>query len=369
MKFLTEYRDPKKVREIIAQISDILTQPWRIMEICGGQTHSIFRHGLHNLLPQGIQLIHGPGCPVCVTPARVIDQAISISLSYDVILCSYGDMLRVPGEGSDLLSAKAQGADIRVVYSPLDALRIANQAPEREVVFFGVGFETTAPGHALAILQAEKLGKKNISFLLCHVRVPPILAALFEDPEVQIEGVLAAGHVCTVMGMDEYEPLVATLKRPIVVTGFEPLDILQGILACIKQLEAGVAMVENCYGRAVQQGGNRRAKELLLKVFAIADQEWRGLGPIPASGFHLREQFERFDARRRFPITTFNETASSSLKKTGNRCRADLVLKGLLKPNQCPEFGRSCTPDTPLGATMVSAEGACAAYFNYRDNT
>ncbi|MCC6472460.1 MAG: hydrogenase formation protein HypD [Burkholderiales bacterium] len=359
MKHLDEYRDPGLARACARRIARIATRPWAIMEICGGQTHAIMRFGIDALLPAGIELLHGPGCPVCVTPVEMIDSAIAIAFQPDVILASFGDMLRVPGSGEDLLSARARGAQVRVVLSPLDALPLARANPERQVVFFAVGFETTAPATALAVAQAAREGLANFSMLCAHVRVPPAIEAILEAPGNRVQGFLAAGHVCTVMGYTEYEPLAARHRVPIVVTGFEPLDILHGTLACVEQLEAGRAQVENCYARAVRREGNPAARELIGEVFDIVPRRWRGMGEIAASGFALRDRYARFDARRRF-------TAAAPVPAQPSECLSGLVLRGAKKPHECPAFGTRCTPERPLGATMVSSEGACAAYYRYR---
>jgi hydrogenase expression/formation protein HypD len=358
MKYITEYRDARRVREVLDEIHRVTTRPWRLMEVCGGQTHSIIRHGIDQLLPEEITMIHGPGCPVCVTPLELIDQAIAIASLPDTIMVSFGDMLRVPGSGRDLFQVKANGGDVRVVYSPLECLNIARQNPDKEVVFFGVGFETTAPANAMAIYQARQQGIVNFSMLVSHVRVPPVLEALLSAPDVDVQGFLLAGHVCAVMGYWEYHPLVEKYRVPMVVTGFEPLDIVQGILMAVRQLEQGRAVVENAYARAVVEDGNRPAMELINAVFESCDRNWRGIGLIPNSGWRLREEYAAFDAARRFSVTHI-QAAESPL------CHAGDVLKGVLKPNECPAFGRECTPRHPLGAPMVSAEGACAAYYNF----
>ena len=358
MKHLTEYRDAAHVRDVLDDIHRLTTRPWRLMEVCGGQTHSIIRHGIDQLLPDGIEMIHGPGCPVCVTPQELIDQAIAIASRPDTILVSFGDMLRVPGSTKDLFQVKAEGGDVRVVYSPLECLKIAQENPEREVVFFGVGFETTAPANAMAVFQAHQLGIRNFSLLASHVRVPPVLTALLSASEVSVQGFLLAGHVCTMMGFWEYEPLVERFGVPMVVTGFEPLDVVHGIRMVIRQLEEGRAEVENAYPRAVTREGNRPAQEIIRTVFEECDRNWRGIGLIPLSGWRLRPEFAAYDAARRFAVDGIT-TQESPL------CRAGDVLKGVLKPNECPAFGTLCTPRKPLGAPMVSSEGACAAYYNF----
>jgi hydrogenase expression/formation protein HypD len=356
MKYLEEFRDPDLARNILDDIHKITTQPWSIMEVCGGQTHSIIRNGIDQLLPDRIRLIHGPGCPVCVTPLEIIDKALAIAAQPGVIFCSFGDMLRVPGSEKDLYSVKSEGADVRIVYSPLDALKIARENPEREVVFFGIGFETTAPANAMAVFQAQQQQLHNFSMLVSHVLVPPAIAAIMESPSSQVQGFLAAGHVCSVMGYWEYEPLVEKYRVPIVVTGFEPLDVLEGIRMVVRQLEAGRAELENAYVRAVQFEGNRAAQTMLLNVFEVTDRTWRGIGSIPYSGWRLRNAYRAFDAEVKFQVENIR-TQESAI------CRSGDVLQGLLKPNECPAFGRECTPRTPLGATMVSSEGACAAYY------
>lgn len=359
MKFVDEFRDPAAARRYAAKIAEVTTRPWTIMEVCGGQTHSIVRHGIDQMLPAGVSLLHGPGCPVCVTPAGIIDVAIEIAGRPGVTFCSFGDMLRVPGEGGSLLGAKSRGADVRMVYSPLDAVAIAREQPEREVVFFAIGFETTAPTSAMAVLRAEREGLGNFSLLVSHVLVPPAIEALLEDPENSVQGFLAAGHVCTIMGYEEYEPIARRYGVPIVVTGFEPLDLLQGLHLCIRQLEEGRAEVENQYSRSVRRGGNRAAREAMKRVFEIRPQRWRGIGEIPASGLGLAPEFTRFDALERFGDIVVPP------ERTGE-CISGEVLRGLKKPADCPAFGTRCTPEHPLGATMVSSEGACAAYYRYR---
>ncbi|CAA9890737.1 protein required for maturation of hydrogenases [Candidatus Methylobacter favarea] len=359
MKYLDEYRHPEIVKKLAAAIKAITTQPWNIMEVCGGQTHSIIKYGIDQLLPGEINLIHGPGCPVCVTPLAYIDKALAIAAQPEVIFCSFGDMLRVPGTDHDLLSLKAQGADIRIVYSPLDALNLARQHPGRNVVFFGVGFETTAPTTALAAYQAKQQDLSNFSLLICHVRVPPVMQALLRSPNNQVQGFLGAGHVCSIMGYHEYLPLCAHYQIPIVVTGFEPVDILHGLYLCIKQLEEKRCQVENEYSRVVNMQGNQPAQQLMRQVFDIVDRSWRGLGEIAASGLALTAEYEQWNAERRFAVATINTQEPRD-------CRSGEVLKGLIKPAHCPEFGKRCTPEHPLGATMVSSEGACAAYYRYR---
>jgi hydrogenase expression/formation protein HypD len=359
MKYLEEFSDPTLAHRLLDQISSAVTRPWAIMEVCGGQTHSIIRHGIDQLLPSEVEMIHGPGCPVCVTPLEVIDKALAIAARPDVTFCSFGDMLRVPGSGQDLFRVKSAGGDVRVVYSPLDALKLARELPDREVVFFGIGFETTAPANAMAVYQAKRLGVRNFSLLTSHVLVPPAIAAIMESPTCRVQGFLAAGHVCSVMGTSEYSGLAERYRVPIVVTGFEPLDILEGIRRTVVQLEAGHHELENAYTRAVPEEGNRIAIAMLRDVFEVTDRAWRGIGIIPLSGWKLSESYRDFDAELRFDVGDIR-TEESSI------CRSGEVLQGLIKPHECPAFGRSCTPRKPLGATMVSSEGACAAYFLYR---
>ncbi|MFA5027102.1 MAG: hydrogenase formation protein HypD [Candidatus Methylomirabilota bacterium] len=359
MKFIDEYRNAEAARRIAETISREATRPWTIMEICGGQTHAIVKHGVDTLLPPSLTLVHGPGCPVCVTPVEYIDKAVEIAARPEVIFCSFGDMLRVPGRAADLLSAKAGGGDVRMVYSPLDAVRIAAENPAREVVFFAVGFETTAPANAMAVRLAAARGVRNFSLLTAQVLVPPAMEAILSAPGNRVQGFLAAGHVCAVMGVGEYEPLARRHRIPIVVTGFEPLDILQGIALCVRQLEQGRSEVENQYARAVRREGNPAARALLHEIFQVIPRRWRGIGEIPASGLGLAERYAAFDAERRFgpaPPPADEETV----------CRAGSILRGILRPYECPAFGRACTPEHPLGAPMVSSEGACAAYHRYR---
>ncbi len=353
------FRDPVVAKKLVAAIQQISTQPWTIMEVCGGQTHSIIQYGIDQLLPDNIRLIHGPGCPVCVTPLEYIDKALAIANVPNIIFCSFGDMLRVPSSHQDLLSAKAQGADIRIVYSPLDALKIAQDNPSREVVFFAVGFETTAPTTALAAQQAKQLGLKNFSLLTCHVCVPPVMRALLSSPNCQVQGFLAAGHVCAIMGYAQYYPIAERHRVPIVVTGFEPVDILQGIYQCIQQLESGRFEVENAYSRVVREQGNPAAQHAMQQVFITVDRLWRGLGEIPQSGLMLAPEFAAWNAEHKFNVQAVNTQEPVA-------CRSGDVLQGLIKPAQCPEFATTCTPEHPLGATMVSTEGACAAYYRYR---
>jgi hydrogenase expression/formation protein HypD len=359
MKYLDEFNDPEVARRLFDEIAAITTRPWAIMEVCGGQTHSIIRNGIDQLLPDRIELIHGPGCPVCVTPVEMIDRALAIAALDGVIFCSFGDMLRVPGSAKDLFRVKSEGGDVRIVYSPLDAVRIAAENPDREVVFFAIGFETTAPANAMAVLQAQRQGLTNFTVLVSHVLVPPAIEAILSSPSCRVQGFLAAGHVCTVMGTSEYEPIVERYHVPIVVTGFEPLDVLEGIRRVVLQLEQGRAEVENAYERAVRDEGNPAALAVLDQVFEPTDRAWRGIGSIPRSGWRLREPYAAFDAELRFDVGEI-QTRESEL------CRSGEVLQGLIKPFECAAFGRECTPQTPLGATMVSGEGACAAYYRYR---
>jgi hydrogenase expression/formation protein HypD len=359
MKFVDEYRDATEAHRYLAAIRTRVTRPWTLMEVCGGQTHTIVRFGLDALLPPEVTLLHGPGCPVCVTPVELIDRAIAIAARPEVILCSFGDMLRVPGSGRDLFAAKAAGADVRVVYSPLDALRLAERHPDREVVFFAVGFETTAPANAMAVHEARRRRSRNFSLLVSHVLVPPAMEAILTAPERRVDGFLAAGHVCTIMGLEQYRPLAARHHVPIVVTGFEPLDLLQGIHMCLAQLEEGRAEVENQYERSVRPDGNAHARAMIAEVFEVGPRTWRGIGPIPASGLRLRPAYAAHDAERRFGV-------GAAGGREDPECRSGLVLQGLLKPPACPAFATRCTPESPLGATMVSSEGACAAYYRYR---
>jgi hydrogenase expression/formation protein HypD len=359
MKYLDEYRDADLTRKLLADLAAVQTRPWTLMEVCGGQTHSILRSGLDQLLPAELTLVHGPGCPVCVTPLELVDKAIALASRPEVIFTSYGDMLRVPGSGRDLFSVRAAGGDVRIVYSPLDALEIARRNPEKTVVFFAIGFETTAPANAMAVLQAQAQGLENFAVLVSHVTVPAAISALMDSPDVQVDGFLAAGHVCTVMGFREYEPLAEKYQIPIVVTGFEPVDLVHGILDCVRALEAGQHGVWNAYARSVSRDGNRPAQKVIAQVFEMTDRAWRGIGVLPQSGYRLREEFAAYDAELRFPELQAIETKESPL------CISGLVLQGIRKPVECPAFGRECTPQTPLGATMVSSEGACAAYFRY----
>jgi hydrogenase expression/formation protein HypD len=359
MKYIDEYRDREAAEALARRISRVTTRGWTLMEVCGGQTHSIIKYGVDELLPPEVELVHGPGCPVCVTPLEQIDRAVRIASSPGVVFCSFGDMLRVPGSDRDLLAVKAAGGDVRVVYSPLDALKIAEQNPESEVVFFAVGFETTAPANAMAVYQARERGVKNFSVLVSHVLVPPAMEAILSSPLNRVQGFLAAGHVCTVMGYTEYHPIAEKYHVPIVVTGFEPVDILQGVLMCVEQLEAGRAEVENQYARSVRERGNLPAQEIVREVFRVVPRKWRGVGEIPQSGLGLAEKYEGFDAERRFGVR--GVTAEEPPE-----CISGLIMQGAKKPFECSAFGLRCVPENPLGAPMVSTEGACAAYYRYR---
>jgi hydrogenase expression/formation protein HypD len=358
MKYLDEFRNGKLVQTQLEALRRTITRPWQVMEVCGGQTHELLKSGLERMLPPELTLLHGPGCPVCVTPMALIDQAIALARRPEVILCSFGDMLRVPGSKEDLLAVKAQGGDVRMVYSPLQALEYARENPNRKVVFFSIGFETTAPMGAMTVLQAQKLGLKNYFLLMAHMLVPPGLRAILSDPDCRIDGFLAPGHVCTVTGFAEYEPLAEEFKVPIVVTGFEPVDLAQGIYMLVEQLEAGTCRVENQYKRSVSRDGNPAAKALLAQVFEICDRQWRGLGVIPGSGYCLKLEFAHLDAEKVFDL----EGMPGEEPKD---CIAGLILRGQKKPRECPAFGTTCTPQHPIGAPMVSSEGACAAYFRY----
>jgi hydrogenase expression/formation protein HypD len=358
MKYLEEFRSGPIAQKLAAEIRKTVTRPWGIMEVCGGQTHSIIRNGIDQLLPPEIEMIHGPGCPVCVTPLEMIDKALAIAGRPEVIFCSFGDMLRVPGSEKDLFQVKSEGGDVRVVYSPLDAVVQAQKNPERQVVFFGIGFETTAPANAMAVKMAAQQGVRNFSLLVSHVLVPPAIAAVMSSPQCRVNAFLAAGHVCSVMGYWQYPPLAEKFHVPIVVTGFEPLDLLDGIRRAVLQLEAGRAEVENAYERVVTREGNRAAQALLAEVFEESDRAWRGIGVIPRSGWRLSERYAEFDAEKKFPVGDIRSVESPL-------CRSGEVLQGLIKPQQCEAFGKECTPRKPLGATMVSSEGACAAYYNY----
>ncbi len=358
MKYITEYRDSVLVNHVIDDIRRVITRPWTLMEICGGQTHSIVRYGLDQLLPSEIELVHGPGCPVCVTSLELVDKALAIASKPDVIFCSYGDMLRVPGSGRDLFSVKAAGGDVRVVYSPLDAVELARRNPDRQVVFFAIGFETTAPANVMGVLHARSLGLDNYSILVSHVRVPPAIEAILSSPTNRVQGFVLAGHVCSVMGYHEYPPIVQKYRIPMVVTGFEPLDLVSGILTTVRLLETGKIEIANAYGRAVTYDGNLPAQKTIAMVFEECDRKWRGIGTIPMSGWRLRPEFVDFDAEQRFAVADIDSAESPD-------CIAGRILQGLKKPHDCPAFGKSCTPEHPLGATMVSSEGACAAYYRY----
>ncbi len=358
MKYIDEYRDAKAVKTLVRQIETIATKPWVIMEICGGQTHTILKYGIEEFLPKNLTIVHGPGCPVCVTPLEMIDKAVEIASRKDVILTSYGDMLRVPGSRHDLLSVKADGGDVRMVYSPLDALKIAESNQSKKVVFFAVGFETTAPANAMAVMEAKRRGLNNFSILCSHVLVPPAIEAILSSQSSRLQGFLAAGHVCTVMGYEEYEPISQKYKVPIVVTGFEPVDILNGIYFAVKQLEENRCEVENQYSRFVRREGNLPAKKLLADIFDVVDRKWRGIGVIPKSGYALKQEYAEFDAEKIFDVGGIEPNESPL-------CIAGEVLQGLKKPTECSAFGTLCKPETPLGAPMVSTEGACAAYYRY----
>jgi hydrogenase expression/formation protein HypD len=358
MKYLTEYRDSAAAEKLANAIARIVTRPWTIMEVCGGQTHTIVKYGLDTILPQGVELVHGPGCPVCVTALEMIDRAHAIAARPDVIFCSFGDMLRVPGSRGDLLQQKSRGSDVRIVYSPLDAVNLAAANPDRQVVFFAIGFETTAPANAMAVALAKRRRLANFSVLVSHVLVPPVMKGLLEAPDNRVQGFLGPGHVCAVMGCTEYMPIVRHYGVPIVITGFEPLDLLEGILWTLRQLESGRAELENAYARAVRPEGNPASRRLIDDVFEVCDRKWRGLGLIEQSGYKLRWEYRDHDAERLFDVDAI-ETHESSV------CISGQILKGLKKPHDCPAFGRECTPQTPLGATMVSSEGACAAYYSY----
>jgi hydrogenase expression/formation protein HypD len=358
VKYLDEYRDRAPAEQLAQSIRRAVTRPWTIMEICGGQTHTILKSGLEDLLPREITLVHGPGCPVCVTPIELIDKAVAIALRPGAVLCSFGDMLRVPGSSKSLFHAKAEGGDVRIVYSPLDAVKLARQNPGREVVFFAVGFETTAPANAMAVWQAAREGLRNFSVLVAQVLVPPAIEAILGGSNCRVQAFLAPGHVCTVVGYEQYEPIARRYRVPIVVTGFEPVDLLEGIAMAVAQLESGRAEVENQYSRAVLREGNRAAQRLVAEVFEVSDRRWRGIGEIPASGLRLRQPYREFDAEVRFALAGAGAEESPD-------CISGLVLQGLKKPHECPAFGQACTPERPLGAPMVSSEGACAAYYHY----
>ncbi len=359
MKFIDEYRDPQLAEQFAEAIAETVTRPWTLMEVCGGQTHAIVKFGIDELLPPEVNLVHGPGCPVCVTPLEMIDKAIEVASRPDVIFCSFGDMLRVPGSDKDLFMVKANGGNVRIVYSPMDCLKIARENPDKEVVFFAVGFETTAPANAMAVYQAHQMGLKNFSVIVSHVLVPPAMEAILSSPQNRVQGFLAAGHVCTIMGYTEYEQIAKKYHVPIVVTGFEPLDILQGVYMCVKQLEEGRAEVENQYARAVRRSGNETAQDLIRQVFRVIPRKWRGVGEIPQSGLGISDKFAAFDAELKFGVADHKVEEPSE-------CISGLILQGLKKPDECPAFGTICNPEHPLGATMVSNEGACAAYYRYR---
>lgn len=358
MKYLDEYRDQRVARKLVDEIDRTITQPWVLMEVCGGQTHSIVKYGLDCLLPPQVELVHGPGCPVCVTSLEMIDRAHAIARRADVIFCSFGDMLRVPGSQGDLFKIKSEGGNIRVVYSPLDCLKIARANPDKKVVFFAIGFETTAPANAMSVWQAREQGIENFSVLVSHVLVPPAMMGILESPGNRVQAFLGPGHVCAIAGWTEYEPIVERYKVPVVITGFEPIDILQGVLMCVRQLEQGRAELENAYARAVQREGNPSAQRMLERVFRVCDRAWRGLGVIPRSGFGLSDEFRDYDAEQIFDVGSIHALEPAV-------CMSGEILKGLKKPLDCPAFGKQCSPENPLGATMVSAEGACAAYYNY----
>ncbi|MBM3208191.1 MAG: hydrogenase formation protein HypD [Chlamydiae bacterium] len=360
MKFVNEYRDPSLVRLLAEKIKKTAKKNWTIMEVCGGQTHSIVRSGLNKLLPDNIQLIHGPGCPVCVTPIDLIDMAIAIALTPNTILCSFGDMLRVPGSSFDLIKAKALGADVRIILSPIDAVHIAKKNPNKEVVLFAVGFETTAPTNGMTIKMANDLKVVNFSLLSSHVLVPPAIKYIMSDPESKVDGFLAAGHVCTVTGYKQYHELAKATDTPIIITGFEPVDIMQGISLCVDMLEKQETGVKNQYSRVVKESGNRQAQELISDVFTVVDRHWRGIGSIPSSGLDLSSKYKTFDATYRFTIKTDAPSLDSG-------CLSGMIMQGKCKPSDCPHFGKKCTPQTPLGAPMVSTEGACSAYYLYCD--
>lgn len=358
MKFQDEYRDPVAARKLQEAIRKVARRPWTLMEVCGGQTHTIVKYGIDELLPPGINLVHGPGCPVCVTPLEVIDKAITIASKPVVTFCTFGDMMRVPGSQKDLFAVKAAGGDVRIVYSPLDCLTIAEKHPDRTVVFFAVGFETTAPANAMAVWQAKKRGLSNFAMLVSHVLVPPAIEAILSSPTNRVQAFLAAGHVCTVMGYEEYLPLAERYQVPIVVTGFEPLDLLEGVYRCVRMLEEGQVGVDNQYARIVRREGNPSALRLIRDVFEVTDRKWRGIGTIPGSGYRLTAAYRPFDAELRFELDQVTVAESE-------KCISGQILQGIQKPHECPAFGKECTPEHPLGATMVSSEGACAAYYHY----
>lgn len=358
MKYISEFRSPEIVNTLLKEIKETVKGNWNIMEVCGGQTHSLVKNGILNMLPENIQMIHGPGCPVCVTPVSLIDKAVNLAMEHNVILCSYGDMIRVPGSVMSLLEAKSEGADVRILYSPLEAVKIAKENPGREVVFFAVGFETTAPANALSVVHADKENVSNYSILTSHVLVPPAMEAIMSDEDCRVNAFLAAGHVCTIMGISEYYPLVEKYKIPIIVTGFEPVDLLEGILMAVKQLEKGEYKLENQYTRVVEKEGNKNAISVIEKIFEITNREWRGIGNIPLSGYAVKEDYSRYDANKKFNIAIGEVHEDPT-------CLSGDVMKGKIKPNHCPNFGKKCTPVKPLGAPMVSSEGACAAYYHF----
>lgn len=358
MKYLTEFRSPEIVEALLKEIKQTVKGNWKIMEVCGGQTHSLVKNGLLNMLPENVTMIHGPGCPVCVTPVNLIDKAVYLALEHDVILCSYGDMIRVPGSGISLLEAKGKGGDVRILYSPLEAVKIAKDNPNREVVFFAVGFETTAPANALSVIHAHRESLKNYSILTSHVLVPPAMEAIMSDEDCRVDAFLGAGHVCTIMGISEYYPLVEKYEIPIVITGFEPTDLLEGILMAVKQLEKKEFKLENQYTRVVQSEGNKNAINMIDKIFEITDRDWRGIGNIPFSGYAVKKEYSAFDAMKKFNITIPEAQEDPT-------CLSGDVMKGKIKPHECPNFGKNCTPVKPLGAPMVSSEGACAAYYHF----
>lgn len=359
MKYITEFRSPELVHALLEELNQTVKGNWNIMEVCGGQTHSLVKNGILNMLPPNVQMVHGPGCPVCVTPVNLIDKAVHLAAEHEVILCSFGDMIRVPGSGMSLLEAKSKGADVRILYSPLEAVKIAQENPGKEVVFFAVGFETTAPANALSVIQAHQQGISNYSILTSHVLVPPAIEAIMTDAECRVDAFLGAGHVCAIMGMEEYYPIVEKYKIPIVITGFEPVDLLEGILMTVKQLEKGEYRLENQYSRAVEREGNQNAMLAIREVFEVTDREWRGIGEIPGSGYGLKNDYRRYDAVRKFDISI-----PEAHEDPG--CRSGDIMKGKIKPAQCPNFGTRCTPSNPLGAPMVSSEGACAAYYHFQ---
>jgi len=361
MKYLSEFRDPELVHEYVQEIHRITTKPWTLMEICGGQTHGLVKNGILEMLPKNITMVHGPGCPVCVTSISVIDEAIYLAELPNTILCSFGDMLRVPGSKKSLLEVKAEGADVRILYSPLEAVKLAQENPDKQVVFFAVGFETTAPANALSVVHASKLKLNNYSILASHVLVPPAMEAILSDEQNKIDAFLAAGHVCTIMGMEEYYPVAEKYKTPLVITGFEPVDLLQGILMAVKQLEKGEYKVENQYVRYVQREGNKMAMDTIYEVFEVSDRIWRGIGSIPNSGYEVKDAYKQFNARLKFNLHL-------PVAEENKECISGDIMKGLKKPKQCPNFGTKCKPEHPLGAPMVSSEGACAAYYHYSNN-